>query len=51
MNFRTCNIQKQLNHDLQQESLELQQRAIITSPQLEEKLKQDSAKDKSNAKT
>ncbi|XP_004933902.1 uncharacterized protein LOC101743712 [Bombyx mori] len=48
---RTCNIQKQLNHDLQQESLELQQRAIITSPQLEEKLKQDSAKDKSNAKT
>lgn len=34
---RTCNIQKQLNHDLQQESLELQQRAIITSPQLEEK--------------
>lgn len=37
--YRTCNVQKQLTHDLQQESLELQQQAIITSPQFEEKLK------------
>lgn len=36
---RTCNVQKQLTHDLQQESLQLQQQAIITSPQFEEKLK------------
>ncbi|KAL4721269.1 hypothetical protein ACJJTC_013379 [Scirpophaga incertulas] len=37
---RTCNTQKQLTHDLQQESLELQQQVIITSPDLEHKLKQ-----------
>ncbi|XP_075985070.1 uncharacterized protein LOC142982439 [Anticarsia gemmatalis] len=38
---RTCNAQKQLTHELQQESLELQQQAIITSPQLEERLKHE----------
>ncbi|CAG9567991.1 unnamed protein product [Danaus chrysippus] len=36
---RTCNTQKQLTHELQQESLELQQQAIISAPHLEDKLK------------
>lgn len=31
---RTCNTQKQLTHELQQESLELQQQAIASSPHL-----------------
>ncbi|XP_030030162.1 uncharacterized protein LOC115447293 [Manduca sexta] len=48
---RTCNTQKQLTHELQQESLELQQQAIVTAPQLEEKLKRDMPNDKSKAKT
>ncbi|XP_049884987.1 uncharacterized protein LOC126379983 [Pectinophora gossypiella] len=43
---RTCNVQKQLTHDLQQESLELQQKAIISSPHLEEKLKDNPVTDK-----
>ncbi|CAH0402391.1 unnamed protein product [Chilo suppressalis] len=43
---RTCNNQKQLTHDLQQESLELQQQAIISSPHLEEKLKEEAISDK-----
>lgn len=47
---RTCNAQKQLTHELQQESLELQQQAIISSPQLEDKLKHE-AKDKSKLKS
>ncbi|XP_072933401.1 uncharacterized protein [Epargyreus clarus] len=38
---RTCNTQKQLTHILQQESLEIQQQAIVSSPHLEEKLKKD----------
>lgn len=38
---RTCNTQKQLNHELQQESLELQQQAIINAPHLEDKIKED----------
>ncbi|KAJ0172232.1 hypothetical protein K1T71_012205 [Dendrolimus kikuchii] len=38
---RSCNTQKQLNHELQQESLELQQQAIINSPHLEDKIKHD----------
>lgn len=38
---RSCNTQKDLTHNLQQESLELQQKAIVTSPNLEEKLKQE----------
>ncbi|XP_053615587.1 uncharacterized protein LOC128678218 [Plodia interpunctella] len=37
---RTCNMQKQLTHELQQESLALQQAAIISSPQLQDKLEQ-----------
>ncbi|XP_023951372.1 uncharacterized protein LOC112055474 [Bicyclus anynana] len=36
---RACNTQKQLTHELQQESLELQQQAIINAPHLEDKLK------------
>ncbi|XP_034836060.1 uncharacterized protein [Maniola hyperantus] len=36
---RACNAQKQLTHELQQESLELQQQAILNAPHLEEKLK------------
>lgn len=43
---RACNTQKQLTHELQQESLELQQQAIISSPHLEEKLKNNSENDK-----
>ncbi|CAK1593894.1 unnamed protein product [Parnassius mnemosyne] len=43
---RTCNTQKQLNQALQQESLEIQQKAIISSPQLEEKLKNNESSDK-----
>ncbi|CAG4965945.1 unnamed protein product [Parnassius apollo] len=43
---RTCNTQKQLNQALQQESLEIQQKAIISSPQLEEKLKNNESCDK-----
>ncbi|XP_014364211.2 uncharacterized protein LOC106715435 isoform X2 [Papilio machaon] len=39
--LRSCNIQKQLNQVLQEESLELQQKAIISSPQLEEKFVND----------
>ncbi|VVC90115.1 uncharacterized protein LOC126970538 [Leptidea sinapis] len=35
---RTCKTQMKLNQELQQESLELQQQAIIQSPDLEEKL-------------
>lgn len=38
---RTCNNQRQLNQVLQQESLEIQQKAIISSPQFEEKLKSE----------
>ncbi|KAM3961146.1 LOW QUALITY PROTEIN: uncharacterized protein ACR2FA_004696 [Aphomia sociella] len=38
---RTCNTQKQLTHELQQESLEVQQQAIINSPHLEQKLKEN----------
>lgn len=45
-NCRACNTQKQLTHDLQQESLELQQQAIISAPHLEEKLKSESPDDK-----
>ncbi|XP_013186302.2 uncharacterized protein LOC106131677 [Amyelois transitella] len=45
---RTCNAQKQLTHELQQESLELQQQAIMSSPQLEEKLKQGFSDDNRN---
>ncbi|KPI94200.1 hypothetical protein RR46_06651 [Papilio xuthus] len=44
--LRSCNIQKQLNQVLQEESLELQQKAIISSPQLEDKLVKDDAIDK-----
>ncbi|CAK1545598.1 unnamed protein product [Leptosia nina] len=43
---RSCNNQKKLTHDLQQESLELQQQAIISSPHLEDKLKQQDEKRK-----
>ncbi|XP_046972252.1 uncharacterized protein LOC124538997 [Vanessa cardui] len=43
---RACNTQKQLTHELQQESLELQQQAIISAPHLEEKLKTESQNDK-----
>ncbi|XP_045503825.1 uncharacterized protein LOC123700627 [Colias croceus] len=35
---RSCNNQKKLTHELQQESLELQQQAIINAPNLEDKL-------------
>ncbi|XP_041982709.1 uncharacterized protein LOC121735813 isoform X2 [Aricia agestis] len=38
---RTCNMQKVLTHELQQESLEIQQRAIIGAPNLEDKLKHE----------
>ncbi|XP_026761571.2 uncharacterized protein LOC113520437 [Galleria mellonella] len=47
---RTCNAQKQLTHELQQESLELQQQAIISSPQLEQKLKEEE-EEEVNSKT
>ncbi|KAJ8709181.1 hypothetical protein PYW07_009007 [Mythimna separata] len=43
---RACNSQKQLTHELQQESLELQQQAILSSPQLQDKLKQDAKNEK-----
>ncbi|XP_059051765.1 uncharacterized protein LOC131846466 [Achroia grisella] len=42
---RTCNAQKQLTHDLQQESLQLQQQAIINSPHFEQKLKEETEND------
>ncbi|XP_068619775.1 uncharacterized protein [Battus philenor] len=45
---RTCNTEKQLNKVLQEESLELQQKAIISAPQLEEKLKDDDFNDKTS---
>lgn len=44
--YRTCNNQKQLTHELQQESLELQQQAIINAPHLEDKLKNKASKSK-----
>ncbi|CAH1636047.1 unnamed protein product [Spodoptera littoralis] len=48
---RSCNMQKQLTHELQQESLELQQQAILSAPQLEEKLKHEVTSPKSKLKT
>ncbi|CAH0677825.1 unnamed protein product [Spodoptera exigua] len=48
---RSCNMQKQLTHELQQESLELQQQAILSAPQLEEKLKHEVTSVKSKLKT
>ncbi|KAJ2954796.1 hypothetical protein O0L34_g3103 [Tuta absoluta] len=47
---RTCNVQKQLTHDLQQESLALQQQAIIGSPEFKDKLKDKSDQNKINEK-
>ncbi|XP_063832364.1 uncharacterized protein LOC135081551 [Ostrinia nubilalis] len=47
---RTCNTQKQLTHELQQESLELQQQAIVSSPELEQKLKEELANEKKSKK-
>ncbi|CAG9793408.1 unnamed protein product [Diatraea saccharalis] len=47
---RTCNTQKQLTHELQQESLELQQQAIISSPHLEQKLKEETVSDENARK-
>ncbi|CAH4027651.1 uncharacterized protein LOC123709458 [Pieris brassicae] len=41
---RSCNNQKKLTHDLQQECLELQQLAIINAPHLEEQLKPNDKK-------
>uniref|UniRef100_A0A2A4JCC9 Direct IAP-binding protein with low pI n=1 Tax=Heliothis virescens TaxID=7102 RepID=A0A2A4JCC9_HELVI len=42
---RTCNAQKQLTHELQQESLELQQQAILSAPQeLQDKLVHEAKK-------
>ncbi|KAF9813899.1 hypothetical protein SFRURICE_008054 [Spodoptera frugiperda] len=48
---RSCNMQKQLTHELQQESLELQQQAILSAPQLEDKLKHEVTSGKSKLKT
>lgn len=36
--LRSCNMQKQLTHELQQEALEMQQQAIMGAPALQEQL-------------
>lgn len=41
-NIRTCKEQKQLNRDLQNESLEMQQQAIAAMPQLQDKIIENS---------
>ncbi|KOB76573.1 putative 50S ribosomal protein L20 [Operophtera brumata] len=48
---RSCNAQKQLTHDVQQESLELQQQAIVAAPNLQDKLKHDNEPKIKNTKT
>ncbi|KAI8437626.1 hypothetical protein MSG28_011882 [Choristoneura fumiferana] len=35
---RSCNMQKQLTHELQQEALEMQQQAIVSAPALQDQL-------------